>query len=106
MQAVYWDYIRADVYTNEMIRNDSTKIAARENSRLQNEIFALHKISKEDFYKSYDYYLNHPLMLKEMLDTMTVRQQKKIEIQKAIDIKKDSLRMRILKKNADTLKIK
>ena len=88
MQAVYWDYISADVFSNEFIRKDSSKDAALENEKLQEQIFQLHKVSKATFYKSYDYYLNHQLLMKDMLDTMLVRQQKPIETQKDSSLKK------------------
>ena len=38
MQAVYWDYISADVFSNEFIRKDSSKDAALENEKLQEAI--------------------------------------------------------------------
>jgi len=98
MQAVYWDYIRADIYSNEMVRNDTNRNAIKENIKLQKEIFTLHKITKEEFYKSYDYYLNHPALMQEMLDTMTVRQQKKIDIIKEKKAQADSAALKLLDK--------
>ncbi len=100
MQAVYWDYIRADVYANEIIRNDTNRNTIKENIKLQQKIFALHKITKEEFYKSYDYYLNHPSLMQEMLDTMTLRQQKKIDVLKAKKAKADSAAVKLLDKKA------
>ena len=79
MQAVYWDYLRADIFANEHVRLDSSKNLALENAKLQLQVFQLHKISKEQFYKSYEYYLNHRELMKDMLDTMLVRQKQKIE---------------------------
>lgn len=76
MQAVFWDYIRADVFTNEFIKKDSTKNPDVENARLQQQVFTKHKVSKETFYRSYDYYLKHQGLMKELMDTMLVRQQK------------------------------
>lgn len=98
MQAVYWDYIRADVYANEIIRNDTNRNTTKENLQLQQEIFVSHKITKEEFYKSYDYYLNHPSLMQEMLDTMTVRQQKKIDIIREKKAKADSAALKLLDK--------
>ena len=43
------------------------------------------KISREQFYKSYEYYLYHTDEMKIMLDTLQVRQQK------IIDSKNDTL---------------
>ncbi len=98
MQAIYWDFIRADVYANEIVRNDTNRNAAKENMKLQKEIFVLHKITKDEFYKSYDYYLNHPTLMQDMLDTMTVRQQKKIDIIKEEKARADSAALKLLDK--------
>lgn len=76
MQAVFWDYIRADVFTNEFIKKDSAKNIQIENARLQQQVFKLHNTTKETFYKSYEYYLQHQGLMKDMMDTMMVRQQK------------------------------
>ena len=71
MQAVLWDVIGADVFTEQFIKKDSSKSASTENMKLQNKIFAIHKVSKEIFYKSYDYYMLHPEDMKIILDSMT-----------------------------------
>ena len=80
MQAVLWDVIKADVYTAQFIKKDSAKNAAEENLELQQQIFAIHKISKEDFYRSYDYYRSHTAEFQVMLDSMiaTAERSKKI----------------------------
>ena len=71
MQAVLWDVIGADVFTDQFVKKDSSKNASLENMKLQNKIFAIHKVSKENFYKSYDYYMLHPEDMKIILDSMT-----------------------------------
>ena len=75
MQAVYWDYIKADVFANEFVRRDTSKKLELESAKLQAQVFQLHKISKEQFYRSYNFYLDHSGMMKNMLDTMLVRQK-------------------------------
>lgn len=93
MQAVYWDYIRADIFTNEYIRKDSAKNLALENAKLQQQVFQLHKISKEQFYKSYEYYLNHRELMKDMIDTMLVRQKQKTDkITDSVKARMDSVK--------------
>ena len=72
MQAVMWDIIEADVFIEQFVKKDSSKNAAVENMQLQNKIFTLHKVSRSDFYMSYDYYVEHVNLMKEMLDSMTV----------------------------------
>ncbi|MEO6251869.1 MAG: DUF4296 domain-containing protein [Ferruginibacter sp.] len=70
MQAVLWDIIRADVFTAQFIKTDSAKNDVAENLKLQQQIFAIHKISKADFYKSYDYYQSNTTQFKVLLDSM------------------------------------
>jgi len=83
MQEVFWDYIRADVYANEFIRNDSSRNAITENLRMQDKVFRLHKTTREQFYKSYTYYSNHRDLMNAVLDSMiskNERQKKKVDI--------------------------
>ena len=80
MQEVFWDFIRTDVYANEIMRRDFTKNVELENAKLQMQVFKLHKVTREEFYKSYEYYLKHEQLMKSMLDTMLVRQQKLSEV--------------------------
>ena len=70
MQAVLWDVIRAEAFTNQFIKSDSAKNAEEENLKLQQKVFAVHKVSKETFYKSYDYYKSKTSGFKAILDRM------------------------------------
>ncbi|MEX1203212.1 MAG: DUF4296 domain-containing protein [Ferruginibacter sp.] len=88
MQAVYWDYIRADVFAKEMLSKDSLNNIDSFNIQLQQQLFEKHNITKETFYKSYEYYISHQLLMKDMLDTMQVRQQQKwLQYSDSIQIK-------------------
>lgn len=78
MQRVFWDYLRADIYTQDFIAKDSTKNMILENLRLQDKVFALHKITKEQFYNSYTYYSNHKELMTKMLDSMIAKHEKKV----------------------------
>ena len=71
MQVVMWDIIEADVFTDRFIKKDSSKNAAAENMQLKNKIFALHKITREEYNKSYDYYITHSDLMKVILDSMS-----------------------------------
>ena len=75
MQAVYWDYLRADVYAKELLSKDSSRNIDSANIQFQQQLIEKHRVSKETFYKSYEYYISHQLLMKDMLDTMQVRQQ-------------------------------
>ena len=76
MEEIFWDYISADVYATEFVKADSIKKPLTENLRLQNELFRMHHTTKEQFYKSYDYYVSHPEMMEAMLDSMIIRQSR------------------------------
>ncbi len=79
MQAVYWDFLRADIFANEFIRRDTSKNSEAENAKLQLQVFKIHNISKEQFYKSYEYYLNNKDLMKAMIDTMLVRKKQEVD---------------------------
>jgi hypothetical protein len=73
MQAVLWDIMRAETFTSTFIKKDTLKNAFYENAKLQKEIFALHNTSKEEFYKSYGYYKEHPSAFEPILDSMITK---------------------------------
>jgi hypothetical protein len=82
MQEVFWDYLKADAYTG-IRKNDPSGQASifRDtalNIHLQNIIFKHHHISREEFYRSYQFYMNKPELMKPILDSIDVKQQKKI----------------------------
>lgn len=70
MQLVLWDVMKAEAFTADFIKKDSTKNAVAENLKLQQQIFAIHKISKADFYSSYNYYKTNTALFKTMLDSL------------------------------------
>lgn len=76
MQLVFWDYIRADIFARDFVRKDSLKRDTIENVNLQNKIFDYYKISREDFYKSYKYYADHPDLMNALMDSMITKQNK------------------------------
>ena len=70
MQKVMWDVLRADAFAFDFIKRDSAKKAEAEDVKLQQQIFAIHKVSKEDFYRSYNFYKAHPDLMQPILDSM------------------------------------
>src|SRR5882757_6605031 len=70
MQAVFWDILRADAFTEDFQKKDSAKNANEENVKLQKQVFLIHNTSREQFYKSYDYYKQHPDLMKTLLDSI------------------------------------
>lgn len=76
MQAVLWDFIQAEAYTTQFIKKDSIKNDTFENAKLQQQIFALHNISKKEFYNSYDYYAGHVELMRTLLDSISLKAER------------------------------
>ena len=76
MQEVMWDMLQADAYTEFYLAKDSSKNIYLQNAALQKKIFSLHQISKEDFYKSYDYYSNRSSDMRILLDSLSARAER------------------------------
>lgn len=70
MKLVMWDVITADEWMKKQILSDTIIDSSKRNIALYNKIFSLHKITKEDYYSSYDYYKNHPNEMKILLDSL------------------------------------
>ncbi|WP_462254813.1 DUF4296 domain-containing protein [Ferruginibacter sp.] len=76
MQSVLWDVLREDAFTNDFIKKDSTKKPEAESVKLQQRIFAIHKVTKAEFYGSYKFYLSHTELLQPLLDSMIAKAEK------------------------------
>jgi hypothetical protein len=76
MQAVMWDMIRADSFTDQFIKKDSSKNVVIENMKLQNAIFSMHKVTRTEYYKSYDYYISHTDLIRGVLDSMSAKAER------------------------------
>ena len=75
MQAVMWDMVRMGEFLNGFVLyKDSSidKTAVSEN--WYSKVYETHKINKEQFDRSYAYYEKHPLLLKEILDSLSRKQ--------------------------------
>ncbi len=70
MQIVMADYIRADIYASEFLKQDSTRSDTLENMLMQQAVFKKNGITREQFYRSYDYYAKHPKHWKPVLDSL------------------------------------
>lgn len=74
MQDVIWDIIRAEEFLNGFVIYKDTSIdKAAETKKWYDKIYQLHKITKKDFDRSYAYYKGHPVLMKEMLDSLSKR---------------------------------
>lgn len=80
MEVVLWDLIQADRFsTLFLLKDSSTKAIDLENIKLYQRVLQIHKISKEDFIKSYKFYLSRPDISKVIFDSIAVKAERQRE---------------------------
>ena len=80
MEKVLWDYLRADAFCIGYVQKDSTQNDSLVNILMQKNIFEHYKITKDDFYKSYQYYISHPQSMTFLIDSMVAHQRQSIKV--------------------------
>ncbi|SRR5579871_277916 len=72
MKNIMWDMIQADQYSKQFLQKDSAKINVRQETlKLYQQIFDLHHVTKDEFNKSYQYYLTRPDLNKMIFDSLS-----------------------------------
>lgn len=69
MTPVMWDMLMAGEYTSYLRDKDTSKNF--DSTKYYTQVLELHKITKTQFYKSYDYYKQHPELNKVLLDSLS-----------------------------------
>jgi hypothetical protein len=70
MQTVLWDMMQADEMAEYHSTNDSSFKGIASHIVYYQNIFAIHKVSRESFKNSLNYYKDHPASLKPILDSL------------------------------------
>jgi hypothetical protein len=74
MEDVLWDMIQTGEFLSGYVLYRDTNInAVLESQRWYEKVYSFHQISKEDFKRSYNWYRDHPDMMKRILDSLSVR---------------------------------
>ncbi len=64
--------IQADQFTKAYLAKDSAKMNVKlERIKLYQEVFNIHHVSKDEFQKSYEFYMSRPDLAKTMFDSLT-----------------------------------
>lgn len=72
MQFILWDMMRADQFIADYVLNkDSSLSKTTESLKYYQQIFAIHKTSKEEFQHSFSFYKSHPVLLKAIMDSIS-----------------------------------
>ncbi len=78
MEKVLWDMIQAERYRESFIR-DSSKNLKTETFKLYAQVFEIHQISKDEFIKSYKFYMSRPDIARIMFDSLATRANRRRE---------------------------
>ena len=71
MEKVMWDMLQADDFVREyMVNKDSTLDDTAEYLNMYERVFRMHGTNREEFARSFNYYREHPALMKEVLDSM------------------------------------
>jgi hypothetical protein len=90
METIIWQLIQSDEYVNIGLSKDTTKKISAEKMKIYQQVFDLNGVSMGEFKKSYQFYMEHPNISKEMFDSISVRANRQhMEIYTG---KKDSLK--------------
>jgi len=70
MKVVMFDMLKADDWYARIIVGDTLMQRVKEDIPLYEQVFAVHKLTKKEFFDSYHYYEAHPVAYKELLDSL------------------------------------
>jgi hypothetical protein len=80
MKLVMWDLSLSDELVNYHSARDSAWMGNGKHREYYEKVFAIHKISQEDFARSLEYYESHPPLLKTVLDSMQKYGERKLSV--------------------------
>lgn len=75
MEKVMWDMIQADRFSSQFMERDTTvrKNIKMENLKLYEQVFKIHEVSREEFIRSFNFYLSRPDLNRVLFDTLSAR---------------------------------
>ena len=74
MEKILWDMVRADqLVTDYLLPRDTTLKPDTESIRMYQQVFRIHRISREEFKRSLDFYQSHPDFLKPVVDSIILK---------------------------------
>lgn len=80
MEKVVWDVVQADEFIQAFVLKDSNKVdVSAERNKLYEQVFKLNKTSREQFRKSYQYYLSHPEKNRLLFDSLAAKANRRLQ---------------------------
>ncbi|HEY8897133.1 MAG TPA: DUF4296 domain-containing protein [Niastella sp.] len=78
MEKVLWDMVQAERYRETFVR-DSALDLKKETFKLYAQVFEIHQITKDEFIKSYKFYMSRPDITRELFDSLATRANRRRE---------------------------
>ncbi len=69
MKEIMWDMAQVDEFVMVYVHGTPQKVK-NENLLMYQKVFALHKVSNDEFVKSYSFYKSHPAQQKVLMDSL------------------------------------
>lgn len=106
MSEVLWDVMRVQFLSEEMANSDTSVNKEEELKILTEKVFEIHKTTQVKFEKSYDWYIEHPELLKSIFDSIQVQKQRE---QNAPELMEDShnpipIKERLMRKEEELMR--
>lgn len=76
MKVITWDMMRAGELAQDLYAKDTTTISQK-TMQLYQKVFAVHGITKENFYQSTKYYQSHPDLNQILIDSVSAYSARK-----------------------------
>ncbi|MDO6429685.1 DUF4296 domain-containing protein [Flavitalea sp. BT771] len=74
MEKILWDMMLADQYSANYLVKDSARVNVKmETLKLYEEVFRLHKVSRDEFRKSFQFYQERPDITRTMFDSLLAK---------------------------------
>lgn len=70
MKGIVWDMVRAEEYTKGYLTGDSLVQMPALQIQQHQKVFAIHKTDAKTFFASYRYYQEHPVLQKQLFDSV------------------------------------
>jgi hypothetical protein len=74
MKLIVWDLIQAGAYASSLKEKDTS--IKNINTAYLAEVLKLHNVNKNDFFKSFNFYQQHPTLNKELFDSVSAYAQR------------------------------
>ena len=92
MQKILWDMVQADRFAMDFLPKQGDSAYNETNVlKVYQKVFNIHGITRDDFLKSYTFYLNHPDITKVLYDSISVQAERRREEVYKSKAKSDSL---------------